>query len=248
MRLVLLLTGVVSLLASPAVGAAKLNGQIQVTKAFINELAKVEKNRADSPRAHYWNEPNGMAPVRPPDIDLTSDVAVILQKDDALVTSPDELKTVRVHAGAMESRVVVTRPKSTIRFRNVDPFDHKLYSPQLSSFRPEQQSNGSFRPIEFPEEGIFEIRCKLFPHFKAFVVVTKATTIVPVKADGTFAVADLEPGNYSLKVFYEGKWIEKRSFKADNREVKLSIDLKSIALHEEAAEDQGNEKEKGASK
>ena len=61
------------------------------------------------------------------------------------------------------------------------------------------------------------------------MVVTKSTNIVTVGKDGTFSAADLEAGDYTLKVFHEGSWIYEQSFQVAagrGRDVKLEIELK----------------------
>ncbi|MCP4674519.1 MAG: hypothetical protein GY854_03175 [Deltaproteobacteria bacterium] len=213
MRTVKVLAFASILLAASVTQAGKVTGKVIITPEFREAADKATRVSKDKKPAFYWNEPNGIADVRPLRIDPSRDLAVVLIKEGAKEPDVDELTTVKVFAGAMERSVVVTRPKSTIRFRNVNPFDHKLFVPGMDAFRPEHQSNGAFRPIEFAEEGIFEINCKLFPHFKAFVVVTKATIVVPIKKDGTFALDSLGEGSYTLKVFYNGKWIHKQNFK-----------------------------------
>ena len=111
---------------------------------------------------------------------------MVLTREGAKPPGPSDVETVKVHAGGLKRNVLVTRPGSTIKFKNVDPFEHSLYSPTYSVFKPEHQANGAVRTMEFTEEGIFEIRCKLVPSFRAYVVVSKATIVVPMNADGTF--------------------------------------------------------------
>jgi hypothetical protein len=212
----------------PAAEAGKLTGKVVVSSKFQNEIS--ERKKSESKNTYYWNLENGILPIRSERISLQRDIAVVLFDADVTETKPDKLKSVKVHAGAMERNVIVTRPGSTIRFRNVDPMDHELYCPDLPSFEPERQSNGSFRPIRFESEGIFEVRCKLIPHFKAYVVVTKGVQIIPLNGDGTFALSNVSAGKYTLKVFLDGEWIHKQSFTVPDdrrREVKLQVKLAS---------------------
>lgn len=230
MRAAAIVAGVIIYLAAFPAQATKLSGKVIVTPELKEEISKLERKQAESNRTYYWNEPNGIIPVRSLRINPATDIALVIFQEGALEPKPDELFTVKVHAGAMERKVVVTRPGSTVRFRNVDPFDHELYSPKIAGFKPERQSNGAFRPIQFTQEGVFEVRCKLMPHFKAHVVVTKATFIPEVEANGAFLLSDFKPGAYTVKVFYNGKWIHKQSFKiANQREVKLEVKLSSMA-------------------
>jgi plastocyanin len=224
--LVIVCAAIIYVSALPAALAANLTGKVVVSSKLQTEVS--EKNKKDSKHTFYWNLENGILPIRADRLDLTKDIAVVLFKADTKESKPDKLKAVKVHAGAMERNVVVTRPGSTIRFRNVDPLDHELYCPDMPNFKPERQSNGSFRPIRFETEGIFEVRCKLVPHFKGYVVVTKGIQVIPVNGDGTFALSNVSEGKYTLKVFLGGEWIHKQSFKVPDdrrREVKLQVKL-----------------------
>jgi len=235
MRGVVIVAGVMILTAVLPVQAASVIGKVVITSEFRKAIAELEHQKVDTEKSCYWNEPNGIIPVRSPYIDPTSDIGVVIINENGKPPGPDELSTVKVHAGAMERKVVITRPGSTVRFRNVDPFEHELYSPTMSNFKPERQSNGAFRPIEFPKEGIYEIRCKLMSHFKAYVVSTTANIVVSVRRDGTFIVKNVGQGKYTLKVFYGGKWIHKQPFQVATdrvREVKLEVKLKARALSE----------------
>jgi hypothetical protein len=197
---------------APAVAfAAKITGKLIIAEEFTQALDDAERSQGEAERAYYWKQPNGVIPVRSPRVDFTSDIAVLLFKEGAGAPPPDEIASVKVHTGGLEKTQIVTRPGSTIKLRNVDPYDHELYSPDMKSFKPERQSNGAFRPIDFPEEGVFKIRCKLIPHFLGHVVVTKATQILEVAADGTIVPTDIETGNYKLQVVYAGKTVHEES-------------------------------------
>jgi hypothetical protein len=210
--------------------AVTVSGKVSVDSTFRKSLVDAEQAKAkQGNRPYHWNVPNGILAVKSPRVKLNSDIAVVVSKPGTPAPNPEKLRTVKVHAGAMEANVIVTRPGSTLRFRNVDPYDHELYSPQMAGFKAERQSNGSFRPIEFKTEGVFEVRCKLMPHFRAHVVVTKAYRMAAVKSDGSFALDAMEPGKYTLKVFYGGQWIHKQTFTISakqRRELKVDVKLK----------------------
>jgi len=229
MRRFAVLTAVLSatLIATPAL-AAKLVGKIVVTNEFRESLGSSATTDDSSLQEGYWNEPNGVIPVEPPRVDPSRDLGVVIIKEGAEPPKPDELQTVKVRTGGLERNVIVTRPKSAIRLRSVDPFDHELYSPDLDSFRPERQAQNAFRPIEFPKEGVYHIRCRLMPHFNAFVVVTNATLVVDVDSKGKFTVDELEPGNYTLKVFHGGKWVHEQKFEVtdDKKQKEVQLEVK----------------------
>jgi hypothetical protein len=223
MRLIAMVAGmVVSSYLSPA-WAAKVTGRVVVSEAFREALAESDKDDAATAKNYYWNQPNGIIGVMPPPVRPASDLAVVAFKQDAPPKGPDDISSVDLRTGSLERNVVVTSPGSTIRFINVSPFNHELYSPQLSSFKPEVQSTKAFRAIEFKEEGVYEVRCKLMPHLLAYVVVTGGKAI-PLKADGSFA-DELEPGKYTLKVFHGGKWVHQQSIDTESSR-SLTVQLK----------------------
>lgn len=226
MRGVVVACAAVVLLASSPASATKLTGKIIVTAELREALAEAARQECESNQLYYWRLPNGVIPVEPPAVNPATDIAVVLFREGAPDPGPAELTIVKVHAGGFEERVVVTRPGSTIRFRNVDPYDHELYSPAMATFRPERQSNGSFRPIDFPIEGAFDVRCQLMPFFKGYIVATKATTVLEVAKDGTFTLELPEAGKYTLKVFHEGAWIHEQSFQAGGGDRVLNLEIK----------------------
>lgn len=210
----------------PAAMAGKVTGKVVVSSKLHEQVAAKKKEAAKN--TYYWNIENGVLPVRSQKINPAKDIAVVVFNADANDTEPFKMVSIKVHAGALERNVVATRPGSTIRFRNVDPMDHELYCPDMTNFEPERQSKGSYRPIRFENEGIFEVRCKLVPHFIGYVVVKKGVRVIPVNRDGTFSLSDLKAGKYTLKVFLDGEWIHKQSFKVTDdrrREVKLQVQL-----------------------
>jgi hypothetical protein len=225
-------------IAGPAL-ATKVSGKIVVTKEFREALSDASKSEESSRLEGYWNEPNGIIPVLPPRVDPSRDLGVVIFKEGAKPPGPNQLSTVKVRAGGMERSVIVTRPKSTIRLRSVDPFDHELYSPEIDSFRPERQAKNAFRPIEFPKEGIYHLRCKLMPHFNAYVVVTNATLVVEVDRKGDFTLEDVEPGKYTIKVFHGGKWVHEQKFEVeeDKKKKEVRVEVKLVPKKKPAKAD-----------
>ena len=212
------------LFLSPAY-ATKVSAKLTLSKEYRDAMEAAESAQASGAKDCYWKLPNAILPTAPPSAEYGDDIVAVLFKDDAPASTPDEVVTYKVHAGRLEKNVIVTRPGSSVKLLNVSPFNQELYSPDLSSFKPEAQSTNSFRLIDFPTEGVFEIRSKRFPHFKAYVVVTRGAT-VNLKGDGTMT-EDLEQGKYTLKVFHDGKWVHKQSFAVEGSRMEpLTVTLK----------------------
>ncbi len=214
--------------AGPA-AATKVTGKIVVTKEFREALERAAKKQEEGKTVSYWNEPNGLLPVEPPQVDPSADLGVVLFQDGAPAPGPDDVATVSVRAARLEKNVVVVRPGSTLRFNNVDPFDHELFSPTVEAFKPERQAKGAFRPIEFKAEGTYEVRCKMMPHFLGWVVAVPATLVLELDKTGGFKFDDLAPGKYTIKIFHGGSWVHEEAFVVEDRreqafEFKLTAD------------------------
>jgi plastocyanin len=207
--------------------AAKVTGKVVVTKEFRESVERAAKAKQEGQQASYWNEPNGLLPVEPPRVDPSLDLGVVLFKEGAPAPGPDAVATVPVRAARLEKSVVVVRPGSSLRFNNVDPFDHELYSPTVETFKPERQAKGAFRPVEFKGEGVYEVRCQMMPHFLGWVVAVPATLVLELNKAGEFKLDELEPGKYTIKVFHGGAWVHEESFTVeDKREQAFEFKLK----------------------
>lgn len=216
------------LIGAQSVALAGVAGKVIVTREFLDSVAEKQKNQEGAAKLYYWNEPNGISPVRPPLVDPKNDIGMVLIPKGNVNSKPEDRTTVQVRAGGMEPGVVVTRPGSSIRFKNIDSFEHELYVPNMGKFQPELQSKGADRDIEFSEEGIFEVRCKRIPHFRAYVVVVKSGIPVKLEKDGGYSAGNLEPGDYSVKVFHGGAWVHSDSLaipEGHKKDVKVDIRL-----------------------
>ncbi len=204
--------------------ATKFNAKVTASKEYLEALEEAESSRFSNNKDYYWKLPNSIIPVETASINFTTEAAAVIFKDDAEPSKPDEITNINVHAGKMEKTVIVARPGSTIKFTNISPFNQELYSPDLSSFKPEVQSTKAFRSIDFPSEGIFTIRSKTFPSFLAYVVITQGKTL-DIKSDGTIT-EELDLGKYTLKIFHNGRWIHKESFTIDTGKIEpLNVTL-----------------------
>jgi plastocyanin len=206
--------------------AAKVVGKITVTDDFRRALVDQDAKAPTAVKPGYWSEPNAVRDVEPPFVSPASDLGVVLIREGAPAPKPDEAVEVEVKAGGLAKNVVVVRPGTAVKFRSVDPFDHELYVPAFDDFKPEKQSRGAFRTIEFAREGVYEVRCRLMPHFHGWVVVTASTFVLPTEANGTFSMDGLAVGKYTLRIFFRGKWIHEQSFTIENERGDFPVEVK----------------------
>ncbi|MDD5308356.1 MAG: hypothetical protein PHU25_13630 [Deltaproteobacteria bacterium] len=240
--LLIVLAGAVAWLAASPALAAKVSGRIVVTMEYREALAKAEEGAAEAGRDYYWNEPNGMVPVEPPRVDPSADLGVAIFQEGAEATKPTSPVAVDINSAGCNQNAIVVLPGAMVQFKNLEPFDHELYAEKIPSFKPGRQSTDSVRPLDVPGEGIYEVRCKLMPHFKAYVVVAKALHIVKLGQDGSFVVDSLAPGKYTIKVFHNGAWVQEQKFDVgDVRETQIEVKLTVAGAAEAAKPEAGEE-------
>lgn len=194
----------------------------------MTQLDELRKQAEDPNTRGYWSEPNGVRPIAPVRFDFSSDIGVAIFKEGADEPKADPVLSLNVLTGSLEKNVVVIRPKSRVKFIMKSPYDHELFAPGKHDFKPQKQGNNSFRPIDFYSEGVFEVKCKLFPHFQGWVVATPATYVPDVNSSGSFSIEDMEEGKYTLKVFFKGKWIVEKKFEVSGKKQEVAVELKSI--------------------
>jgi len=225
-RFLILAVFALALAISGRADAAKVVGKVVVTEPFRRALADAELKDANSVKAGYWNEQNAVRDIEPPFVALDADIGVALVLEGASAPKTGDPVEANLRAGGLEKRVVVVRPGTNVKFRSIDPFDHELYVPNADWFPPEKQSRGAFRMIEFAKEGVFEVRCRLMPHFRAWIVVTSATYVLPTDPNGSFSLDGLQPGKYTLRVFHGGKWVAEQKFEIANERGDVPLEVK----------------------
>jgi hypothetical protein len=216
----------IALLIGGRAEAAKIVGKITVTDQFRRTLVDEEAKAPNAVKPGYWTEPNAVRDVEPPFVSPSSDLGIVLVRDGAPPPKADDATEIDVRAGGLEKNVVVVRPGTPIKLRSVDPFDHELYVPAFDDFKPEKQSRGAFRTIEFAREGIYEVRCRLIPHFRGWIVVSPATIVVAADASGAFSVDGLPLGKYTLRVFFRGKWVLEQKIEILSERGEVPVDVK----------------------
>jgi plastocyanin len=117
--------------------------------------------------------------------------------------------TVKVTGGRLTPSTVVLSVGSRISFKNTDPFPHTLYEVEDPKWAPNPVNSLSTREWAATTPGTHTIRDQLYPSIVMKVVVDpNAADFAVPDHDGAFSIA-LPPGEYSLKVYFEGKPVGK---------------------------------------
>jgi plastocyanin len=101
-------------------------------------------------------------------------------------------------------RVIAVPVGSAVRFTNHDPFDHNVFSvSEPTSFDLGQYGRGEAKQWTFTAPGLVRVYCNVHPRMVAFVHVMATRHYTQPAADGTFMIADVTPGEYTLHVWHE---------------------------------------------
>ncbi len=93
---------------------------------------------------------------------------------------------------------------TTVQIVNQDRTYHNVFS--LSSakkFNIGRRPTGEEVPVTFDRTGIVQVFCDIHSHMSAFIVVLDTDVFTQPKADGTFILDGIPPGNYTLHVWHE---------------------------------------------
>lgn len=105
---------------------------------------------------------------------------------------------------AFRPSVVVVTVGSNVSFPNNDPFDHNVFSfAQEARFDLGFYGRGVARSATFRRPGIIRVYCNVHSRMSAFVVVRENPYFTQPSADGSFEIAKVRPGTYTLRAWHE---------------------------------------------
>ena len=203
---------VASLLAVlPDAHAGGIKGKVTAGEKFTEQFVETESSEGSAKVDFYWQVENGVLPIMPPVLKMDQRVGIALFRKDGkgdpgfLPVHPD------VVGAELMPAVVVAPPKTTLKFHNTDPFVHELYSKDLGKiFAPELQSSQQTRQIQFSNEGVYQIGCQMTPHLEGYVIIVPGVVAFKNPAeDGSFMFEDIDPGEYVVKVYFDGEAVSK---------------------------------------
>lgn len=166
---------------------------------------------------------NGALATRDPRPNPERDFAVVVSGDN--VPESTQPVTVTVAGGTCQPGTVLVNTGTTINLRNIDWFAHELFltapnnETPIEGFAPESTAPNSQRSAQVRAAGTYLMRDRLNPLFRCWVVVgTGQGRHVSPGADGTFRTSNLADGEYTLKVYFEGRVLATSTARVAGRE------------------------------
>ena len=101
-------------------------------------------------------------------------------------------------------RVLVVPVGSTVAFPNQDAFNHNVFSlSEPNSFDLGLYGQHEAREKRFTRPGLVRVYCNIHPRMSGFVIVRDNPWFTKPGADGSFTIAGVPAGSYTLKVWHE---------------------------------------------
>lgn len=93
---------------------------------------------------------------------------------------------------------------STVDWPNLDPIFHNAFS----NFAGQPFDTGLYPPggtqkVRFLREGVVRVFCNIHSTMSAVIVVAPSPWFAATRADGSFSITDVPPGNYLMRVWHE---------------------------------------------
>jgi hypothetical protein len=194
--------GLCALSATATVQAADVKGALAGYEHLRNPVwagSKLPENHGYSFREPVTTVPAAMRQLFPL---ISKEICVVALADAGREPKPLSL---RVSGGRTTPVTLVVPPGTELRFKNADPFEHRLYGVGSTVFPPADMASGAVRKWTVQAPGSFEIRDELAPSLRTWVVAEPRVVAVAYPSDDGRFTLDLDrPGQYTLQAYFAG--------------------------------------------
>ena len=141
---------------------------------------------------------------------------VYLESPSGVVMVVGEKKvTMDQHGLLFQPHVVVVQVGTTVEFLNSDKVQHNVFWPSLSGDKKKGHNMGTWpqgekRPFKFAEPGIVSLLCNVHPEMAGYIIVSPTPYFGETGADGSYSLANVPDGDYTLTVWHEGKKVQSK--------------------------------------
>ena len=95
---------------------------------------------------------------------------------------------------------------TTVDFPNSDVTFHNVFSlSKTKAFDLGRYSRGKSKSVRFDRPGVVQVFCDIHSHLSAYILVFAHRYFAVTDQAGTFTIAGVPPGSYTLAVWHEGE-------------------------------------------
>lgn len=114
-----------------------------------------------------------------------------------------------------QPHVIVVQVGTTVEFLNSDQVQHNVFWPSISGDKKKSHNMGTWpqgqkKPFKFTEPGVVSLLCNVHPEMAGYIVVVPDSHFAESAADGTFTIANVPDGQYTVTAWHEGKKVQSK--------------------------------------
>jgi plastocyanin len=137
---------------------------------------------------------------------LLTDVIISLDGDAGGAKRPSWLDkaTVGMRLREFEPHVQIIGVGGSVAYPNQDPFSHNVFSnSSLGAFDLGLYRSGKTRSATFSAPGVYAVYCNIHARMANYVVAVRTPYVTRVRTNGTFEIANVPAGTWTLRVWHE---------------------------------------------
>jgi plastocyanin len=118
---------------------------------------------------------------------------------------------------------------ATVEFLNSDKVAHNIFWPAISGNKKMSHNLGTWptgqkREFKFDTPGVVPLLCNVHPEMSAYIVVSPTPYFAVTEADGSYKIANVPDGQYTVTAWHEGMKPQSKPMKVAG-EVSLDFTL-----------------------
>ena len=136
---------------------------------------------------------------------------VYLESANGAVTPATGKKVTMDQKGLLfQPHVLAVQAGTTVEFLNSDNVQHNVFWPSISGDKKKSHNMGTWpqgqsKPFQFNDPGVVTLLCNVHPEMAGYIVVSPTPYYAETGADGSFNLANVPDGDYTITAWHEGK-------------------------------------------
>ena len=136
------------------------------------------------------------------------------------------VRDIAQRGGVFLPGALAVRVGTVVRFPNEDPYVHNVFSYADPRFDLGRYPAGESREVVFDAAGIVRVYCEIHEYMRAVVLVSEHSFHDVVSEDGTFRIAGVPPGEYTLAAYHPDVGsLEERVAVSEGGTVRVALQL-----------------------
>jgi plastocyanin len=114
-----------------------------------------------------------------------------------------------------QPHILVVPVGATVEFLNSDNLSHNIFWPAISGNKKQGHNLGTWptgqkRAFKFDTPGIVPLLCNVHPEMSGFVIVTPTPFYTETDASGSYKLANVPDGSYTVSAWHEGSKVQSK--------------------------------------